>query len=646
MEIVKSFVILISLLGVEISESTQIKIFYVLPDNSTNISCPSQPCTTLSQYLLDNNNTLPAVSNVEYHFLPGKHDVPANLMLQNLYNFSIVGVISKSSSFPVLIGRLHLYVLKIYNSHYVTIRNIEFEHHYKQQLQHISGLHIFQCFSCILDNLILGSFGIIARNLIGNSYLNEIDITHTKGLLCQGITLQYWDDDQLLNDYNEYYLLINKLKITGNRNGSRCYNFNSIYSTGVYVHVTRTTKNSTITINNSFFMETFHTAIDVINLCAAKKNSLLINNCTFYSNIWTYGPLLKVSLSKDNKIVSVKNCTIYNNYGNPFVVYIRIMETTDFMCKLIKIKHKYTFSTSIYFKESNFTFNHGDLLKVEGQVNKVELFIIGPFYITRNGNTNWGDLHTHVGSDLISFEKLTVNIFGPLFISHNFLGSHGSILSFKSSQVTFYGTITFRSNTYGQVITLMSQYTYIKVMEYSNVTFIQNQCKNKLIDVIQVVNDVILNFCLFQYMSYNKSSTAMPSNYAINIINTSSPQRQECSFIYYYFTPTCKWLPDAALQEFDSQTAKNEIIKIDGTKKLNYHRICICYSNGSFDCSISILGTVYPGQLLQVTLCTPCRGRPSVLYTEMHKSLLTNLSCRITNQAETLSIISNYEQLW
>ena len=55
-------------------------VLHVLPDNSsTNASCPSQqPCATLSQYLLD-NGTLPVVSNVEYHFLPGEHHVPANM---------------------------------------------------------------------------------------------------------------------------------------------------------------------------------------------------------------------------------------------------------------------------------------------------------------------------------------------------------------------------------------------------------------------------------------------------------------------------------------------------------------------------------------------------------------------------------------
>ena len=64
------------------------EIFYVLPDNSTNaVSCPSQPCATLSQYMLD-NGTLPVVSNVEYQFLPGEHHVPATKFAQLFNNWN------------------------------------------------------------------------------------------------------------------------------------------------------------------------------------------------------------------------------------------------------------------------------------------------------------------------------------------------------------------------------------------------------------------------------------------------------------------------------------------------------------------------------------------------------------------------------
>ena len=114
--------------------STATEMLHVLPDNSTNVICPSQPCATLSQYWSD-NGTLPVVSNVEYHFLPGEHHVPANMILQNLQNFSIIGIINETSSLPTLIGcSQSSYIINIIDSHSVTIANVMFKQCHQVQL--------------------------------------------------------------------------------------------------------------------------------------------------------------------------------------------------------------------------------------------------------------------------------------------------------------------------------------------------------------------------------------------------------------------------------------------------------------------------------------------------------------------------------
>ena len=60
------------------STCTATTILYVLPDNVSDVNCPSQPCATLGQYLLD-NGSLPVLSDAEYYFLPGEHHV-ANII--------------------------------------------------------------------------------------------------------------------------------------------------------------------------------------------------------------------------------------------------------------------------------------------------------------------------------------------------------------------------------------------------------------------------------------------------------------------------------------------------------------------------------------------------------------------------------------
>ena len=50
---------------------------------------------------------------------------------------------------------------------------------------------------------------------------------------------------------------------------------------------------------------------------------------------------------------------------------------------------------------------------------------------------------------------------------------------------------------------------------------------------------------------------------------------------------------------------------------------------------------MYPGQVLQVGLCTPCSDSVSILYAETYGPLQTNLSCEITNKAEILNSVNN-----
>ena len=173
------------------------EIFYVLPDNSTNVSCPSQPCATLSQYWL-HNGTLRVVSNIEYHFLPGEHCVPGNMVLRSLLNFSIIGTVSNnsSSSVVVLVGCAKPYVINIIDSHFITITNVKFKHCdiMPVNASEIRNLLMFCYFSCKLENVMLFQYGFKGYNLIGKSYLHNIkvNISQLLKICCQTIFLEYY----------------------------------------------------------------------------------------------------------------------------------------------------------------------------------------------------------------------------------------------------------------------------------------------------------------------------------------------------------------------------------------------------------------------------------------------------------------------
>ena len=71
---------------------TPTELFYVLPDNSTNASCPSQPCATLSQYIELYDTSRISTSNVKFLFLSGTHSLTSNIIMQRVHNVTMVGV--------------------------------------------------------------------------------------------------------------------------------------------------------------------------------------------------------------------------------------------------------------------------------------------------------------------------------------------------------------------------------------------------------------------------------------------------------------------------------------------------------------------------------------------------------------------------
>jgi len=127
---------------------------------------------------------LPVVSNAEYHFLPGENHVPANMELKNLHNFSILGIINKTS--PVmLVGCLQSFTISIINSQFVIIKNIIFKHCgiLLDKKTKVTNLKMFCCFSCKIQNVTFLQYIYVFKkfDLIGEPYLHniQIEVTHS-----------------------------------------------------------------------------------------------------------------------------------------------------------------------------------------------------------------------------------------------------------------------------------------------------------------------------------------------------------------------------------------------------------------------------------------------------------------------------------
>ena len=688
------------LVAVLVTISTATEIFYVLPDNSFNISCPSHQCATFSQYFLD-NDTLPVVSNVEYHLLPGEHYVISTemILLGYLQNFSLVGLYNK---------KLHLLStilistdIVIVNSYNVTVTNVIF----KVSLPFNAGeidvkVQLVACIYCTIENVTLGC-GLLGYNLIGRSYLNNIFILSTE-YLCnsyQGITLHYGN-----YSFNERKSEIAYGKCITTLQNIRLVYRDSICDTDrgiIFVDIEeyQTVDSIEIIISNSQFMDvSLQPIIDIKDDSITTGCKIWIINCTFES-ISVDTSIIIAKVSQVNTTLIFFNCGFrYCCSRSNYLVTVVIIITSE-------MKFRNVACTNITFSKCNFSNNVvGGLLSFRNAwLSYCQLYIllIGPSYISDNeiisDSSNliyiesvaidYTDIHVYGpinisnntvhNDDIIVFHSCKVFWRGPITISSNVVfqrnimlliscsvSFHGpitisqhydididSVILFIACDITFDKQIMFISNICNNIITIKHKYTYtyIKIMQNTNLTLLTNQCFDDII-AFELHNDhnKPYPFCLFQYMTTNTSgSSAMPEDYTMIMISAHKSSLKnnlsKCMLTFDRFTSHCKWLPTSVFYGQNPGLINQQIIQIDD-RKINHHTfICLLSSTTYYDCSIDTLGPVYPGQLLQIDVFTPC-SNTSVIYAETYNDLLPSTACRIAHQIELLNTINNHSR--
>ena len=146
--------------------------YYVLPDNVSDVNCSSQTCATLDQYLLG-NGSLPVLSDVEYHFLPGDHHVTNAMVLWKANYFSLIGV----GLLTVKLICQPLAYIAVFYSYNVTIKNLMFSQCKNNFVpQSAASLFLYEYLFCTVQDVTFLDHGFLGVNLFGKSYLNNITI--------------------------------------------------------------------------------------------------------------------------------------------------------------------------------------------------------------------------------------------------------------------------------------------------------------------------------------------------------------------------------------------------------------------------------------------------------------------------------------
>ena len=380
---------------IQIWISTGAELFYVLPDDSTDVSCPSQPCATLHQYLLDNNGTLPVVSNVEYHFLLGVHTVTTNLKLENLYDFTIVGTSSSISSVVVCFLASSDYLF-IKHSGNVKIQKLKFKKCTSNSHYDMIYLGIQACMSCSLTNISFSECGIAVNNALGFIMTNiNVEITKVLSPLNHhGIVILY--DDYYEYTYGQHVytikhtlIVLSDVTVTGHTHVG-----------GVAISV----KNPGYSLNILMNKMEFHSMEQkVLSISADSALWVLIKECDFMFNEFisadTFNWMIIFEFDSLAVNVTFSDCIFFQNNNWQSLIKADAANRNSDICTMSSI--------NIFLQGCKFTANTSPIVHINGGSCVLNLAIIGPSHIFNTNVPQSGSLGTYN-----SFFKSGCNISG------------------------------------------------------------------------------------------------------------------------------------------------------------------------------------------------------------------------------------------
>ena len=612
-----------------ISTCTATKILYVLPDNVSDVNCPSQPCATLGQYLLD-NGSLPVLSDVEYYFLPGEYHITFVLKIWNAINILLTGV-SFSPVKLVCQSKSYVHVSQSYN---VTIRNLVFDQCnddllYQFGIDTAVSLILYECFYCKVEDVYFLGYGFAGINLLLHSYLNNITIDTTvmrpSMQMCGTRFFLFFADKEY--EHNHHSISINKLVFISIHR-EVCYGYHKVME--ILLHQGHFDVN--IKLCNSHFDNTNQAALYI--LMRNSSNSLLIKNCTFMRHehiMRNPNGLVYVEISPNNVTIQFENCTFFNNTAS---VLLQMDFVYDDLC---------VHPSAVTFKSCDFIENNGALLKSH---NHVDNCMTNVFF---SENVNFAKQEAIFY--MMHFFHVSVYVNGVITILENVVKRN--IIVFNICDVTISKTVTFLSNICSISIHLISN-PFMLIKEHTNIMFINNTIHYQVIvSRATTGNDYIFPYCIFQYMESTNYKYDVSELIRLYIVSLKGNKLEKETLTYYDNSPTtqminihdflthCKWLPTAVFNGHNPGYINQQIIQVDGHQWMHHKKICYCPHDGEYNCTVDLLGPVYPGQMLQVDLCMPQADKKHSIYTETHANNLPNSACKLAHQTEFINSIGN-----
>ena len=613
------------------------KTLYVLPDSESDVNCPSQPCATFHQYFLD-NRSVTVISDVQYYFLPGEHNVYDVANLIKIHNVSFIGL---GLSPAKLVCSPQKYVAMIHSFN-VTIKNLVFNQcsgdlFSQFEIRIAVALLLYECSYCRVEDVKFFGYGFAGINLSLNSYLNNvtIDMTIIKPtvyMCTPKLALIFFGSR---SSHNPDSILINRVVISG---------YSKVcdeYHTSIEIMLKKGNYSTNVILCNLQFYNIDQMALNIQILKA--NTSVLLNNCSFmhvkHKRSRLLDKVVNVNILSDNVSISLQHCKFNHN--------IALIITNIFFAFHDKCVHQST----VTIENCNFIDNNGSLLMISNYPIPINCKPIVSF----NEKIN---LAKNDARFLMHFAYVDVYMNSTMEIFKNKVKIY--VIQFYICGITITKTVAFISNICSTVIHLKSSVNipFIKLLDYANITFINISLTNNHQEIVLDSDNTIFPYCIFQYMVssndryYNNISEAL-KHYSISFSGSQEYMQQNVNNYFYFFDSFndflthCKWLPTALFNGYNPEYINQQIIKVDGHRWAHYKDICYCPHDEDYNCTLDLLGPVYPGQVFKIDLCIPQAVRSQVICVNTaHSSHLPNSACKIAHYTELINTIGNYSQTY
>ena len=436
-------------------------------------------------------------------------------------------------------------------------------------------------------------YSIVVINILGKSRLSH--------LLCYNIKFYYnetemdtedstWLIDHYqtqklrFNNYQDYSIELSMKQISY-RVTVQLHSITVEHERNVFILIKHMTVSSTLIVTNSLFqfnyIELFTTnAYYVYNEWNA--GIIYFSNCQFLQNT---SPCL---IRLESITININHCIFYNN--------TQILSIdTDSMIIISNTSFANTYFDCTFYKHTDF-------------------IMISDAVLTFAGMVTFADIYC--GDSIISLKGL--------------------------SKITCKGSLKFANNNVHKIINFENNdYQFMMIKESAVIEISQNQVCT--IFKTKTPIRIPFPFCFFQYIRnerinestghiifhYNKYHGAKTNNCVFNIPLTNCQWLPWSSFMGMFPLDVNKQF----IQYYDNNNYSIEILSI------NQSTLCICSDDINYDCHISDLGYLYPGQTLTIFLHSISNFDTDVVVVNIDIDLPYIKPCTVLNIIEYRQVI-------